>query len=83
MENIELINKNRSKQIILHQSIKNIFHDHPDFMNRKIDLQFLKLVDSMLGNEKPLTLMELAGEIRAVKINIMEEQGQYAFEQQK
>ena len=44
-------------------------------MNRKIDLQFIKLVDSMLGNEKPLTLMELAGEIRAVKINIMEEQG--------
>lgn len=75
MENIELINKNRSKQITLHQSIKNIFHDHPDFMNRKIDLQFVKLVDSMLGNEKPLTLMELAGEIRAVKINIMEEQG--------
>lgn len=53
----------------------DIFHDHPDFMNRKIDLQFIKLVDSMLGNEKPLTLMELAGEIRAVKINIMEEQG--------
>lgn len=67
------MNKNHSKQIVLQQSIKNIFQNHPDFMNRKIDLQFVKLVDSMLGNEKPLTLMELAGEIRAVKINIMEE----------
>lgn len=63
---------NHSKQSLLQQNIKNIFQSHPEFMEQKIDLQFVKLINSMIIVEKPLTLIELSKEIRAVKMDIME-----------
>ena len=64
--------KNRNEQILLQENIKNIFQSHPDFMEQKIDLQFVKLINSMIMDNKPSTLIELSKEIRAVKIDIME-----------
>lgn len=64
--------KNRNERILLQENIKNIFQSHPDFMEQKIDLQFVKLINSMILDNKPSTLIELSKEIRAVKIDIME-----------
>ena len=72
--------KNRNEQILLQENIKNIFQSHPDFMEQKIDLQFVKLINSMIMDNKPSTLIELSKEIRAVKIDIMEGWRTYAFQ---
>lgn len=72
--------KNRNEQILLQENIKNIFQSHPDFMEQKIDLQFVKLINSMIMDNKPSTLIELSKEIRAVKIDIMEGGRTYALQ---